>query len=212
VHGSLSRERATDLLWPDLDCRDGARNLRVTLTYLRQLLEPGRPIGEASFHLRADAATITLHRSEHLTVDLWELRRLVDEAALHRQRGDIDRTVTLLSAATAQWGGEPLTDLGSVTGEDHEIEHARLLQLGALLELGELRLARGQTANALLDAERALALDPYSERSHRLAIAAALYGRDKNRVGIVADRTMAMLDELGVEPEAATKILLRQAN
>ena len=40
----------------------GARNLRVTLTYLRQLLEPERPPGEASFHLRADANAITLHR------------------------------------------------------------------------------------------------------------------------------------------------------
>jgi LuxR family maltose regulon positive regulatory protein len=98
-----------------------------------------------------------------------------------------------------------------VTGETHEVEHVRLLHLGALLDLGELRLARGQIENASLDAERALALDPYSERAHRLAIAAALHGRDQERASIVVDRTMAMLDEFGVEPEPATRILLRQA-
>lgn len=211
VHGTLSRDQAIDLLWPELDARDGARNLRVTLTYLRQLLEPERPTGEASFHLRADAATITLQPSAHLTVDLWELRRLTDQAAISRTQVEPDRTISLLATATSLWRGEPLIDLGSIAGDELEIEHVRLLHLGSLLDLGELRIARGQTAQALLDAERALALDPYSERAHRLAIAAALHGHDRERTSVVADRTMAMLDELGVEPEPATKILLRQA-
>jgi LuxR family transcriptional regulator, maltose regulon positive regulatory protein len=211
VHGTVSRGSVTDLLWPDLSSRDGARNLRVTLTYLRQLLEPGRPTGEASYHLRADTATISLHQSEHLTVDLWELRRLIGDAAASRDKGDQDRTITLLSAATSWWRAEPLTDLGLVAGEEHETERVRLAHLGALLELGELRLARGQMANALLDAEQALALDPYSERAHRLALAAALHGHDHERTGIVAERVVAMLKELGVEPEPATRILLRQA-
>ena len=98
-----------------------------------------------------------------------------------------------------------------MAGESDEVEHARLVQLGALLDLGELRLAHGQVANASLDAERALVLDPYSERAHRLAIAAALHGRDQQRASVAVDRTMAMLDEFGVEPEPATRILLRQA-
>ena len=136
VHGKLSRDGAIDLLWPDRDARIGARNLRVTLTYLRQLLEPERPTGEASFHLRADTTTISLHRSEYLIVDLWELQRLVGEAAASRARGDTDRTVSLLSAATSWWRGEPLSDLRSVAGEAHEIEHARLLHLGAIAGLG----------------------------------------------------------------------------
>ncbi len=55
IHGTLTRDLVTELLWPDHSAAAGARNLRVTLTYLRQLLEPERPSGEASFHLRADA-------------------------------------------------------------------------------------------------------------------------------------------------------------
>ena len=98
-----------------------------TLTYLRQLLEPERPTGEASFHLRADANAITLHASDHLVVDLWELRRLRGDADRSRERADIDRTITLLDAATAWWRGEPLADLAFVVGQEHEIERVRLL-------------------------------------------------------------------------------------
>ena len=192
--------------------RDGARNLRVTLTYLRQLLEPGRPTGEASYHLRADGTTITLHPSDHLVVDLWELRRLRRDIDQNRGRGDPGRTIELLGAATAWWRGEPLADLASVVGHEHEIEHIRMVQLESLLELGELRLVRGDAEKARTDAERALDLDPYSERAHRLAIAAALRSHDQRRTDAVRHRTWAMLDELGVTPEPQTQILLRQAD
>jgi DNA-binding SARP family transcriptional activator len=63
--------------------------------------------------------------------------------------------------------------------------------------------------NALLNAERALALDFYSERAHRLAIAAALRTHDQQRAEAATERARAMLGELGAEPEPATQILLR---
>jgi DNA-binding SARP family transcriptional activator len=210
VHRVLSRERATDLLWPELSARDGARNLRVTLTYLRQLLEPGRPAGEASFHLRADSSTIALHRSDYLVVDLWELRRLRRDADQNRGQGDPERTIVLLEAATAWWRGEPLADLAVVDGLDHEVEHVRIMQLESVLELGELRLVRGDADKARRDAERALVLNPYSERAHRLALAAALRSRDRVRIDAVRHRALMTLDELGAAPEPATEILLRQ--
>jgi LuxR family maltose regulon positive regulatory protein len=212
VHRTLSRERAIDLLWPDLSLSDGSRNLRVTLTYLRQLLEPGRPTGEASYHLRADATTITLHPSDHLLVDLWELHRLRRETDANRGQGDPGRSIALLAAATAWWRGEPLADLAGVAGHEHEIEHIRVVQVESLLELGELRLVRGDADKARTDAERALDLDPYSERAHRLAIAAALRTHDQRRTDAVRHRTRAMLDELGVTPEPQTQVLLRQAD
>ena len=136
MHGTLTRNVAIELLWPEQDTTGGARNLRVTLTYLRQLLEPDRPSGEASFHVRADADTITLHRSDYLVVDLWELRRLNRDADVARERGDIDRTIALLDTATAWWRGDPMPDLASVVGQEHEVERVRLLQLDCLLEFG----------------------------------------------------------------------------
>lgn len=210
VHRTLNRERAMDLLWPDLDPSDASRNLRVTLTYLRQLLEPERIRGEASFHLRADGTSISLHPSAHLSVDLWELQQTCREATDHREQARADRAVELLERATVLWRGDPLGDLGLVLDHEPEIERARMMQLGALLDLGELRLSRGETGEALLAAERALDLDPYLERAHRLALAAALHGRDRRRSEVVADRLRVALDELGVQPGPATLILLRQ--
>jgi DNA-binding SARP family transcriptional activator len=210
VHGTITRNVAIDLLWPEQDTAGGGRNLRVTLTYLRQLLEPDRPSGEASFHLRGDADTITLHPSEYLVVDLWELRRLKRDADRARERGDIDRTLALLDTGTSRWRGHALPDLAAVVGQEHEVERVRLLQLDCLLELSELRLSRGQALNALTSTDRALAINPYSEQAHRLAIAAALRIHDPKRARALTERALAMLDELGVEPEPATQILLRR--
>ena len=103
VDGTVSRDRAIDALWPEHDMTAGSRNLRVTLTYLRRLLEPDRPAGEASFHVRADASTIRLVPSPTLRVDLWEQRRLMAEATAARASGDVERSIEVLSTATALW-------------------------------------------------------------------------------------------------------------
>ena len=141
---------------------------------------------------------------------MWELRRFRDDADRARSEGDPHSTLALFEAATDLWRGEPLTDLATVIDQEHEIEHVRLMQLDSLLEMGELRLVRGDAGRALVDAERALALDPCSEHAHRLAIAAALRSHDQPRTDVVTRRAVTMLDELGVDPEPATQILLRQ--
>lgn len=210
VEPRLGRDRAVALLWPDMGAEQGAGNLRATLAHLRRLLEPVRPAGEASFHLRTDATTIQLVASDRLTVDLWELRRLSDGAAAARGEGDTDRAIDLLASATSWWRGAPLPDLDRVEGLDGRREDVRLCQLSGLLLLGELQLTRGDPS-AASSAERALAVDPWHEQAHRLAVAAAVQGRDRSRVRAVVDRATRALDELGVAPEPPTAMLLRHA-
>jgi DNA-binding SARP family transcriptional activator len=211
VEPNLNRDRAVALLWPELDTETGGRNLRVTLAHLRRLLEPDRPSGEASFHLRADGSSIQLFASPKLTVDLWELRRLSSEAVQARRDGDIDRAIELFDAATSRWRSAPLTDLDRLPGFDADVEAARLLQLSSLLELGALQLTRGAAAEALTSAERALAIDPYLEQAHRLAIGANVHRHDPARIRAVVDRAKGALDDLGVTPEPATAMLMRHA-
>jgi DNA-binding SARP family transcriptional activator len=194
-----------------LDAETGGKNLRVTLAHLRRLLEPDRPTGEASFHLRTDGTTIQLFASRKLVVDLWELRRLSTEACRARREGDLDRAIELFDAATSPWRGAPLTDLDRLAGLDAEAEAARLLQLSSLLALGEMQLTRGAAAEALTSAERALAIDPFLEQAHRLAIGANVQRHDPARVRAVVDRATQALDDLGVTPEPATAMLMRHA-
>ena len=211
VEQRVSRDRMADLIWGDHHASAAARNLRVTLSYVRRLLEPDRPPGEASFHLRADTSHISLFRSDHLVVDAWELERSVAEARAARVGSDVTATIEILERATSLWRGAPLVDLERFDDLAGHAGRLRHLQVGALLDLGELQLARGRAHEALANAERALGLDPYGEQAHRLAVAAALQLRDADGVRATTERTKAVLREIGAEPEPTTAILLQRS-
>lgn len=191
----LGRDQAVDLLWPDLDPASAARNLRVTMTHLRRLLEPDRAGGEASYCLRGDGDTIRLVRGGVLTADLWSFHEL----------SDADQ----LSEAVALWRGEPLPDL--IEECEAEIGHVRGRYVQNLLALGELRLVTADPAEAWRLADRALTLEPFEPRAHRLALAAALRARNPQRTVETRARVLDSLRQLGVRPDPATEILLRQS-
>ncbi|HWO65804.1 MAG TPA: BTAD domain-containing putative transcriptional regulator [Umezawaea sp.] len=209
----LTRDRALDLLWPGLDPVSAARNLRVTLTHLRRLVEPGRAGGDATFHVRADGDTIRLVGSDRLSVDLWTFDALAAQVGRARAAGDVDRAKDLLGSAVGLWRGDPLPDLRNLPDPEVgiEIDRIRAHHVRNLLDLGELRLVSGETAEAEHLAVRALAVEPYDARGHRLALAAALKSRDLRRVSAARRNALAALRQLGVRPDPATDLLLRQA-
>jgi len=213
VRPVLTRDQAIELLWPGLVPAKAARNMRVTLTHLRRLLEPDRSGGDASYHLRTDGDTIRLLESEFLSVDLWTLDRLDKRAVQARADGDIDRTAALLADAVALWRGDPLPDLHHVRSPDVvvEIDQVRIRHVGHLLALGELRLVADEAAASFALAERALSLEPFDARGHRVALAAALRGRRPAQIAAARRRVGSALRQLGVPPDPPTEILLRQA-
>jgi hypothetical protein len=77
--------------------------------------------------------------------------------------------------------------------------------------LGELELVGGASATAGALAEQVLAADPYLERGHRLVIASHHQSRDRTGTAGAVRRLTLVLDELGVHPDPATQILLRNA-
>ena len=72
--GPLRRDRIGELMWPDLDPVAAGRNVRVTLSRLRAVLEPGRTARRAPRALRIDNEVISLAPPPHVEVDLWEFR------------------------------------------------------------------------------------------------------------------------------------------
>jgi DNA-binding SARP family transcriptional activator len=213
VRPVLTRDQVIELLWPGLDPAKAARNIRVTLTYLRRLLEPDRSGGDASYHLRTDGDTIRLLESEFLSVDLWTFNLLDKRAAQARADGDIDRTGTLLSDAVALWRGDPLPDLHHVRSPDFmaAIDRVRMRHVSHLLALSELRLVADDAAASFALAERALSLEPFDARGHRVALAAALRGRRPAQIAAAYQRVGSALRQLSVPPDPPTAILLRQA-
>ena len=212
VHGELDRARLTGLLWPDLDPEAAARNLRVTLTYLRRVLDADRPAADGGGHLRTDRGRVRLVRSAALAVDVADLRDHLDEVRRARARGDPAAADTALAAAVRLWRGEPLTELAGLP--DGEAPAAALLTdlVAAALTLGERRLAAGDPAAAAELARRALAAEPYAERGMRLLLAAETQRRDPIGLDRAVRRVRDALTALGAAPEPATAIVLRQAH
>jgi LuxR family transcriptional regulator, maltose regulon positive regulatory protein len=211
VERTITRDRAVDLLWGDLDVDAARANLRVTLGHLRRLLEPGRPAGAAAYFVRADATHVRLAAVEGLSVDLWALEDDLAAADEARRAGDADGRAGALRAATDRWRGRPLPDLDAVDDLAPHARHVAGRLSAAVAALGELELVGGGLAEAAGCAARALAADPYDERAHRLAIAAPLQGRDRAAATAAIGRLRGGLDELGAEPEESTAMLLRQA-
>jgi hypothetical protein len=176
------------------------------------LLEPDRSAGDASFHLRTDRDSIRLVCSPWLQVDLWTFDRLADQVALARADGDVDQAADLLETAVSLWSGEPLPDLRDLS-DSHvaiEIDRIRVRHVRNLLELGELRMVAGEPAESARLAVRALAVEPYDARGHRLALAAAIKGGDPARIEAARTTVLTALRQLGAAPDPATKLLLGQ--
>ena len=196
VERTVSRERLMSLLWPDHDLRRAAHNLRVTLTYLRRLLHQAGTGTEAP--LRVEHQRLQLTATDRFSVDLWELRALLagprDEAGLTR--------------AVALWRGEPVADLRSLDEAPGAGEGLALQLADAALTLAERRLAEGNIPATLALVDRARTASPYSERAARIAVAACLQQGDSACLTDAVARLRALLDDLGVEPEPATRVLL----
>jgi LuxR family transcriptional regulator, maltose regulon positive regulatory protein len=211
VRGPLRRDQLIDILWPDIDVDRARQNLRTTLTRLRQLIEPGRSEATHGTRLRSDGEMVSLARPPSVDVDLWQFRRLVARS------GELARTsapdaLDALEEAVALWRGEPVHDLASVTGLDADIERIRSELVDAALRLGEQLLTIGRFDGTLECVERCESTSPYSERAHRLAIAAHLQLLDRDGLARRVLLLRSMLDDFGVEPEPATAMLLARAD
>ena len=181
VEPRIRRERAMALLWPELDQTAASRNLRVTLTYLRQLFReprPGRPVVGLPLDERfvlVDSSSIHLVAYPGLEVDLWQLDANLAIAARARAAGDLPTHSSALSAIAALWHGEPLIDLASLEELTGEVTRVRTALIDSTLALGEIRLTEGRAAESVRHAHAVLAADPFIERAHRLTIAAQIH-------------------------------------
>jgi DNA-binding SARP family transcriptional activator len=205
---SARRELVADTLWPEH--HDPRHNLRVTLGYLHDVLEPDRRPGERpAGPLTADQRTIALVAGDRLRCDLWDLAAHLDAAAAAERAGDPQVALDAYDEAIALWHGEPFADLADV-GWVAEIQTSvRARFVTAALRAGELHLAGGQLHDASTAAGAALAADRFDERAHRLVIRTHLAHDDRLGARRAVDAALATLDELGVPPSDETLALAR---
>lgn len=209
VRSDWTRSQLIDVLWPG-DATRARTNLRTTLSHARRSIEPGRAAGEASFSLRQRADRIWLQRSAHLTVDLWEIEQLLDDADADAESGLIERALSRRRTALDLWAPRALDTIVELRGVEADVEARRRRVLAAGGWAAERLLAAGATGEALRVAGRLLEIDPDSERAHDVAIGAHLAAGEMAEAGMAVDAVREALDALDLAPSAGTLMLIRR--
>jgi DNA-binding SARP family transcriptional activator/predicted ATPase len=198
------RRQMAFTFWPESSEKQAFTNLRKLLHQLLKVLP------DSDLFLRADAKTITWLDDAPFTLDVAAFEHALAGAAEAVQRADAEAAEAALVEAAEQYRGELLPGL-------HDdwilLRRERLHQRGvdALEELAELLEGRREYAGAIRYGERLIQLDPLREPSCRLLM--RLYALNGDRAGALRVYWRAagrLREELGVEPEAATRELRDQ--
>ena len=209
-HRTTSRAAITAALWPDLDERAAANNLRVTMTYLLRLLEPGRPAREPAYHIRVNAQAVRLVTSDWLRIDVDRF----DEHLAGAARAEADGTPSLALehnlAAVALYRGEAHDGIADSDWVALEREYFRGRFVAAATRAGELLVARGDVDQAERVARRAVEVDPWAEDAYAVLVSVALARGDRSAARRTLDRGLVALADLGVEPSEETRRLRRR--
>lgn len=206
VHPGPTREAVIDALWPDLGPEAGANNLRTTLSYLLRSLQPDRKANQASYHVAQRGPIVELVGHDRLSVDLWEFDRLVAEGARADAAGESAVALVAFRSAAELWRGPFLAESSSAWVDD-ERERLRLTYVNAACRAAELSLAAGDVEAADVLARGVLDVEPWSEAAYRVVVSGHLQRDQRPAARRVLDRCLAMLDDLGVEPEPSTSML-----
>jgi LuxR family maltose regulon positive regulatory protein len=200
LHRTASRTRIADAFWPALDAEAQSRNLRVTLTHLRRVLEPGRARRAPSFFLRDHGGNIVVHPGDRLRVDLWDLDRLCERAAAAERRGAIRELVNAAQRAAEQWRGDP-EDAACEPWAFEQIEQHRVRLAAIAIRAAELLLTHDHVDPARTLAERVLAIDPWHEPAYRLLMTAHRRSGDELAAHRCLQQYRTSMGELGLDPE-----------
>lgn len=206
---SSARDHVATRLWPDLERSAANRNLRVTLTYLLNVLDPDRRKGTASELVDDAAGTLSFRSSPRLRIDVRESTALAEDIRHAARAGDSNRVVRAARELVRIPGGSLLggSSLGEWVAEADAVRADNVLRAG--LAGGPVLVRSGHPDLAEAIALRGLVEDPWAERLHQVVIRARLAQDDLDGARRALRRALKALGELGVRPESATLELAR---
>lgn len=205
-----TRSALANALWPDLDEARAAANLRSTLRHLRVALEPSREPGEADFHLRHSDGRLTLHRSEWLDVDVWQIEDRLADAQRAESAGRVAEAIELRSSVLALWTVDALAESRSIDDVEGLVVDLERRVLTAGCWAGERQLSLGEHAAALDTASSLLECDPLSERAHDIRVGVHLAMGDLDAAAVSVHDLIEAGETLGVAPSSGSEMLIRR--
>jgi predicted ATPase/DNA-binding SARP family transcriptional activator/DNA-binding CsgD family transcriptional regulator len=198
----LHRERAMDLLWPELGKKAASNNLRQTLHVARRTLHPNPEINSRLLSVRGEQLLMCPERQLWVDVDAFEAaaataRRSKDPAAYR--------------AAIELYSGKLLPEDRYEEWAESRRGELRQRFLTLLVELAGLYEERGTEeglASVVQALQRVLAEEPTNEEAHvGLMRQYALSGRQGEALRQYGRLSEALSSGLGAEPSASTRAL-----
>ncbi|WP_245269912.1 AAA family ATPase [Nitrobacter hamburgensis] len=190
------RERLADLLWGAHFEAQARQNLRQALSLLRRILGHEALVSEDNAVSLAPGV---------IDCDVIRFEALVAEGSR-----------ASLAAAADLYRNPLLTDLNIaeeawLDWRNSERERLAGLAVDSMVGYGQQALRAGNTAAALKNANRAIAVNALREDAHRLAIQAlAALGRKAEALKYYQDLAARLRHELSTEPDAATRLLVAE--
>jgi DNA-binding SARP family transcriptional activator len=196
----LHRERAMDLLWPELGLRAASNNLRQALHVARRKLHPDPQI--ASRYLSISGEQLVMCPQGQLWVDVEAF-----EEAAYTARSSKDPAA--YRAAIELYSGELLPEDRYEEWAESRRQELRRTFLSLLVELAGLYEERGEDAVPAIQAlQRVLAEEPTNEEAHvGLMRLYASSGRSGEALRQYVRLSEALSSGLGMEPSTSTRAL-----
>jgi LuxR family transcriptional regulator, maltose regulon positive regulatory protein len=210
LHRKATRAAISAALWPDLDERSGANNLRVTLTYLLRLLEPDRAAGEPAYTIRVDGQDVRLVTGGALRIDVDVFEEHLSAARNAEAEGTPSVALDHLLAAANLYRGELHADVPEAEWLAFDRDRYRRQFVAAATRAGQLLVGLGDVDRAEAVARCAISADLWAEDAHAVLVAAALARPNRAAARRALERCEAALAELGVAPSDQVRLLARQ--
>jgi len=211
AHRDARRVDLTAALWPEMDDKTAASNLRVNLSHLLKVLEPDRKGNEPSFFIDLEGERVSLRSDDALVIDAERFDQSLDRAERLEGEGRIREALEAYHSAIELYRGDYLGD----AGEPHwgEIERTRLRSryVTAALRTASLLIGKSDFATALELTRRVLEIDDLRESAYRLQALAYFRTDDRLSARRVLETGRERFVEAGLEPGEALLHLLRRA-
>ena len=195
-----------DALWPDLDPAKADKNLRTTLNYLHQALEPMRSAREAPWYVRNEQGMLSVHPS--LDVDLRRVDALLDEAADLDRAGSSVAALDVYMSALPLWRGDLASGEADHTWADLERTRLRSRLVRGAARAGDLLVAQGRAEEAIAVCHQAIDADRWFEPAYAALTRAYLELDDVTSARRTVASAQAALDEIDVEVSAEVRRLV----
>lgn len=198
--------RLASALWGEEPPTTWQPALRALVSTVRSFIAVAAPA--ASLTREAGGYVLNLPPPVEVDIEVAKLQaRLMDQALDGDQPDEaLDHAVRVLSVAAGSFLPRSRSPWVAHVAEDLTDLHLRALHV-----LGTVHIQRGEPDRARRTAREAIALDPFHEASHRLAMRAAAAAGETGEASKVFHRYRQRLrDELGVDPSEQTTALLTE--